>query len=266
VQGQSVRPGVPFTAPERSPWTLSFAAPDVPVAAAGSDVLAVGLCRPEAPAELPLPSRLVFVIDRSRSVGGEGLALQRKIAEDLLQALPPSLRFNVVLFDRTATTLFPSFREATREALGELASALAPGQLHNGTQLGEALRMGSDLLGRGQGSGWLVVLTDGAIALDEVEPSSLPSSLPRDVPVAALAVRPARDEALSGLDFARLASAVSTGGGIARPDFSDADARRRRGNHHRRRRPHAVRAGTLRGAGRGGLCRRDGRDGQDGQQ
>jgi hypothetical protein len=118
-------------------------------------------------ARAPLADRVLFVIDRSRSVGYGGLEAERDFALELLRNLPPSTRFDAVFFDRTPRRLFPVARQATRQALGALAEALVPENLANGTELVPAIRFASELLEREAADfgprPLLVVLTDGAV-------------------------------------------------------------------------------------------------------
>ena len=72
------------------------------------------------PADEPAAGRqpaASLLIDRSRSVGPGGAAVARDLARALVLALPPTLAFNAVFFDRVAEPLFPVPRSATLEAL-----------------------------------------------------------------------------------------------------------------------------------------------------
>jgi len=134
-------------------------------AGAGARVAcAVGLS--PAPPQ-PLPERVLFLIDRSRSVGAGGLELERDAARRILTALPPSTEFNALFFDRTQTRLFPVARTATRQALGALEDEMVPARLQNGTNLAGALRATGEMFRRESASfgprTLVVLLTDGAV-------------------------------------------------------------------------------------------------------
>jgi hypothetical protein len=134
-------------------------------AGAGARVAcAVGLS--PAPPQ-PLPERVLFLIDRSRSVGPGGLELERDAARRILTALPPSTEFNALFFDRTQARLFPVARTATRQALAALEDEMVPARLQNGTHLAGALRAAGDMLRREAASfaprTLVVLLTDGAV-------------------------------------------------------------------------------------------------------
>lgn len=183
-----------------------------PIAPAGTGTriaCAVGLT--PAPPQ-PLPERVLFLIDRSRSVGPGGLELERDVARRILMALPPSTEFNALFFDRTQTRLFPLTRSATRQALGALEDEMVPARLANGTDLRGALRAAGDVLRREAAAfgprALVVILTDGAVgrlappsasttgrAPDAVDPLGPHPGV--DLMLAALSVRSNDDRAVS---------------------------------------------------------------------
>ena len=63
----------------------------------------------------------------------------------MLEALPPSTRFNALFFERTAAPLFPLVRPATREAIEAFEAEIVPNRLHNGTDLSGALKAAGGL-------------------------------------------------------------------------------------------------------------------------
>ena len=155
------------------------------VAAAGpgqgeEGALAVGLCRPVAETLDPPATRLLVLIDRSRSVGPGNAAVARDLARALALALPPSLTFNVVLFDREAEPLFRLPRSATLEALGVLEGSVGLGSLRNGTDLALALRRAGQLAAAdpAPGPAYWVVITDGALP-DHDSPATIGEALAR---------------------------------------------------------------------------------------
>src|SRR4029078_4704191 len=114
------------------------------------------------------PSSVLLVIDRSRSVGLAGLSAEHDLARRILEALPPSQRFDALFFDRATKRLFPMSRPATREAIGALEDEMVPAHSQNGTALLASLHEAGALLRREQTTfaprTLLVVLTDGALA------------------------------------------------------------------------------------------------------
>ncbi len=138
----------------------------------GKRAVLVQLCRPPASAnaaQTPPPGRLTLLLDRSRSVGPEGASVARELARAIVEALPPSVEFNVVLFDRASEPLFKIPRAATLEALRELESAVGLGSLRNGTRPAPALRKAIELDARdpGPASRYWVMITDGALPDDQ---------------------------------------------------------------------------------------------------
>src|SRR6185369_16115671 len=117
------------------------------------------------------PTSVLAVIDRSRSVGLPGLSAEHDLARRVLEALPPSTRFDALFFDRGAKRLFPMSRPATREAIGALEDEMVPARMQNGTDLAAALRDAGALLRREQSTfaprTLLVVLTDGALPANQ---------------------------------------------------------------------------------------------------
>ncbi len=216
--------------PARAPWELSFAWQGLPFAALATaarvanhqSVISVGLCRPEAKSLAPMPGRVAFVIDRSRSVGASGLAAQHELALGILEALPPAVRFNAVFFDRGPVRLFPVERQATREALTALHDAMLPASLSNGSDLAAAVALALADLGAAantaNGPAWLFILTDGALG-DSDAPEALFTRLPahlRTLQVAVLVVRPEADDPAPASTLARLAGIGPASGGILR--------------------------------------------------
>ncbi|HXJ21651.1 MAG TPA: VWA domain-containing protein [Polyangia bacterium] len=181
------------------------------------------LARRRASATTALPPTVLFVVDRSRSVGLPGLSAERELVRTILDALPPSTRFNTLFFDRGTAPLFPMLRPATREAMEAFENEMVPDQLRNGTDLPAALRAAGALLQResaGFAPATLVVLvTDGAFpdALDAAaldRALAVPAGL--DVTVAALGVRVPDDEPIGPRPLEALRGLAAARGGVAR--------------------------------------------------
>ncbi|MEO5768834.1 MAG: VWA domain-containing protein [Polyangia bacterium] len=138
----------------------------VPAGSAAGGLVAYAVGAGPGPRQA-LPERVLFLMDRSRSVGPGGLAVERDAARKLLEAMPPSTRFNVLFFDRTQKVLFPLPRAATLEAIAALDDEMVPAQMANGTDLVAALRQAGELMRRSSTDFaprcLLVVVTDGAV-------------------------------------------------------------------------------------------------------
>jgi Mg-chelatase subunit ChlD len=169
------------------------------------------------------PSSVLLVVDRSRSVGLPGLATERDLARRLLEALPPSTRFDAVFFDRTTKRLFPMGRPATREAIDAFEVEMVPDRMQNGTDLPAALREAAALLRREQTTfaphTLLVVLTDGALPAD-ADSAALDRALGTlsglELSVAAFIVRAIDDDPAPAPSRQALQGFAAAHGGVAR--------------------------------------------------
>jgi hypothetical protein len=199
----------------RSGWEVSWAPRD-PAAAAGAPTLdarvamavlsptetAIAYAIRSRPARAAgAPTSVLAVIDRSRSVGLPGLSAEHDLTRRVLEALPPSTRFDALFFDRGSKRLFPMSRPATREAIGALEDEMVPARMQNGTDLATALRDAGALLRREQSTfaprTLLLVLTDGALPASQ-DGAALDRALGAvpelELHVAAFVVRPPGDD------------------------------------------------------------------------
>jgi Mg-chelatase subunit ChlD len=229
----------------RSGWEVSWAprgpeAGDAPTVAArvaaapisAREIAVAYALRGRASRPQPGPSSVLFVIDRSRSVGLPGLSAERDVARRLLEILPPATRFDALFFDRgPSKLLFPLPRPATREAIEALEAEMVPDRLQNGTDLVTALREAGALLRReppGPGRVLLAIVTDGALP-ERQDAAALDRALGPlpglDVAVAAFVVRPPDDDPMPPSAAQSLHGLAGLRGGVARdlrtPDISD---------------------------------------------
>jgi VWA domain-containing protein len=199
----------------RSGWEVSWAPRDPVPAAAAPTLDARVVIAPLSPTETALaysirsraarpaggPTSVLLLIDRSRSVGLPGLSAEHDLARRVLEALPPSTRFDALFFDRSSKRLFPMSRPATREAIGALEGEMVPVRMQNGTDLAAALRDAGALLRREQSTfgprTLLLVLTDGALPANQ-DGAALDRALGAlpdlGLSVAAFIVRPPDDD------------------------------------------------------------------------
>ena len=169
------------------------------------------------------PENLLFLIDRSRSVGIDGLAAQHEVARRLLDLLPPTTRFDALFFDRTVARLFPMIRPATREAMGALEPEMVPDRLANGTDLEGALRAAGDLLRREASTfaprALLVLITDGALP-QSATGARLDAALGAipgiELGVALVVVRPGDDDSVTPAARQALTAVAEARGGVER--------------------------------------------------
>ena len=172
------------------------------------------------------PGSVLFLVDRSRSVGLSGLSAERDLVRVLIEALPPSTRFDALFFDRGTKRLFPMSRPATHEAIGSFEAEMVPDRMQNGTDLPGALRQAGALLRREATTfgprALLVLVTDGALgdedgaALDRALGSVTESTPGLDVALAALTVRAVDDESAGARARDALRALAAARGGVAR--------------------------------------------------
>lgn len=111
------------------------------------------------------PRSVVFLLDRSGSMGGEPLAQAKRGLRACLGALEPEDRFGIVAFDDAPVALAPGLQPATalaRKQAGEFLDAI---EVNGGTELAAGIKAAVGVLGREGGD--VVVLTDGQVAETE---------------------------------------------------------------------------------------------------
>lgn len=131
--------------------------------------------------ELPNRAQVVFVVDRSRSIGEDGLAAQLAVIRAYLTHVPDA-EVEIVAYHRTATRVFGSFVSAAT-ALDQLRepSRAAVYQLGNGSALDAANRLAASALASRKGPRRVVILSDELVR----------SSLTSEAALASLAALPA---------------------------------------------------------------------------
>lgn len=77
--------------------------------------------------------RVVFVLDTSGSMRGEPMASAKAALISVVEKLPPEVRFDVVMFDRSATVWQPRLVPATDQAKTEITSLIHNRGMGNGT-------------------------------------------------------------------------------------------------------------------------------------
>jgi hypothetical protein len=236
--------GVPVAVAPRAPaighastrgaWEVSWTPRDAPAAAPLEGRVAVAAISPGQSAlaflarrprgvEAGPPSSVLFLVDRSRSVGLPGLSAERDLVRAVIETLPPSTRFDALFFDRGTKRLFPMSRPATREAIEAFELEMVPDRLQNGTDLTAALREAGALLAREAQTfaphALLVLVTDGALG-GEVDGAALDRALGTppglDLGVAALTVRAVDDEPAGPRARDALRALAAARGGVAR--------------------------------------------------
>jgi Ca-activated chloride channel homolog len=115
-----------------------------------------------APTEV-LPRELLFVFDRSGSMGGESIAQARNALRACLRALNPADTFNIFPFDNVVEQLAPTPQPFTQQAIDAADRFIAGIDARGGTEIARAL---SAALAQPRDPARLrvvVFLTDGAV-------------------------------------------------------------------------------------------------------
>lgn|GEM_PF-6088807 len=201
----------------------------------------VGVCRPRGLPEGPFPRRLVVLVDRSTSVSPAGLALERDAVIQMIQALPPDVRVEIVFFSRKITTLFPIERLPTTQFLRAFADAMVPSELENGTALREALVHALAVLAKPTENSiadggslaemtpppWLWVVTDGALddahTAESLKDVSAALSLAQ-VQTAIWVIRPLGDATINPHHRSVLQSILKSSTGVFRMSYGTVDS------------------------------------------
>jgi Ca-activated chloride channel family protein len=111
------------------------------------------------------PRRIVFVTDRSGSMGGVPIEQARRAVEACLGALAESDNFGLVAFDDRVEFFGERLAAATRENRDKARAFLAGIDARGGTALAAGLNAAAGMLGKGtaEGGGDILVFTDGQV-------------------------------------------------------------------------------------------------------
>jgi len=182
-------------------------------------------CLVQGSAEIPSqladpPDSVMLLVDRSRSVGQGGLSEERVLARAVLEALPPSVPFNAILFGETATPLFPIPRMPTREAFEAFGTAADPNRLERTTDVAAALALvRKGILPGSDGQTWIVLVTDGALPANQTAErmeQALSGAAERKLKVLVLLVRQRGDDDVGKPALTVYARLVERFGGLIR--------------------------------------------------
>lgn len=133
---------------------------------------------PERPQPSQIPGReYIFVVDVSGSMNGFPLNTAKQLLTELLSALRPEDRFNVLLFAGDSTTLAPASLPATVENIQHARDLIDRQRGGGGTELLPAMRRAM-ALPRSEGvSRSLLVITDGYISAERAVFESVADNL-----------------------------------------------------------------------------------------
>lgn len=111
------------------------------------------------------PRRVVFVLDRSGSMGGAPIEQARKAVVACLGALGAEDTFGIVVFDDTVEVFGSGLVKATAENRDKARKFLEGIDARGGTELGSGVRAAADMLGKSGsgGGGDVMIVTDGQV-------------------------------------------------------------------------------------------------------
>lgn len=111
---------------------------------------------------------LILVLDVSGSMSGESIRQTKSALDQSLTMLSPDDRFNLILFNSSAWSVFPNARLASPENIASARASLAHQKAENGTEMSSALSMAlntsSDVHEDGELLRQVVFITDGAVS------------------------------------------------------------------------------------------------------
>lgn len=117
------------------------------------------------------PSRLLFVVDNSRSMGGEARRSTVALIETLVRAAPAGTPVEGILFDRRARRTLGAWQAGDGGGLSRLTRAVQDAPSSSGTDLATALTLAATTLG--SESGHVVIITDGVLPTTQTGPELL---------------------------------------------------------------------------------------------
>ena len=148
-------------------WTPATGA--APVAGAfretiGDDTYFVAMVLPPQVASAPVPPRdVVFVLDRSGSMGGRSILQARSAIADALARLRPEDRLDVIRFDDRYDALFGAMRPATSDNLAAARAYVESTEARGGTEMMAPLMAALSTTAPPGRLRQVVFLTDGAV-------------------------------------------------------------------------------------------------------
>jgi Ca-activated chloride channel family protein len=117
-----------------------------------------------------LPKDLVFVLDRSGSMGGEKIDQAKSALRFILDNLNPLDRFALVAFSDYAESLQTQLVDASAASVAQAASWISGIDAGGGTNIDEALRLAFSLFEESERPRFLIFLTDGEPTVGEEDP------------------------------------------------------------------------------------------------
>ncbi len=124
-----------------------------------------------------MPREVLFVLDRSGSMGGDSMQQARNALRACLRALNPGDRFNIFPFDNHVEQFSPQARPFTQEAIDESDTYIDQIDARGGTEILKALQLAFQQPRDPEYLRVVVFLTDGAVSNEDQVVRQLRKSL-----------------------------------------------------------------------------------------
>jgi uncharacterized protein YegL len=109
-----------------------------------------------------LSKDIIFVVDKSGSMGGEKIAQVKSVFTSIISDLPPDDYFNIIFFDASVRAFSPTLMEANTKNKADAANFVNSLDASSGTNINQALLDALSMFGNGSRVPIIVFLTDGA--------------------------------------------------------------------------------------------------------
>ncbi len=110
----------------------------------------------------PLSKDIIFVVDKSGSMGGEKIAEVKNVFTSIISDLPPDDHFNIIFFDASVRSFSPTLMEANTKNKADAANFVNSLDAVMGTNINQALLDALGMFGNSSRVPIIVFLTDGA--------------------------------------------------------------------------------------------------------
>ncbi|MFZ3060918.1 MAG: VIT domain-containing protein [Candidatus Methanoperedens sp.] len=110
----------------------------------------------------PLSKDIIFVVDKSGSMGGEKIAQVKSVFTSIISDLPPDDYFNILFFDASVRAFSPTLMEANTKNKADAANFVNSLNADSGTNINQALLDALAMFGNSSRVPIIVFLTDGA--------------------------------------------------------------------------------------------------------
>ncbi|MCZ7399407.1 MAG: VIT domain-containing protein [Candidatus Methanoperedens sp.] len=110
----------------------------------------------------PLSKDIIFVVDKSGSMGGEKIAEVKNVFTSIISDLPPDDYFNIIFFDASVRAFSPTLMEANTKNKADAANFVNSLNADSGTNINQALLDALAMFSNSSRVPIIVFLTDGA--------------------------------------------------------------------------------------------------------